>query len=197
MQQKQKIASDEEIIIDILKGKDHRYGEILDRYETKLRRYVRRLCSLEDETIDDILQLVFIKAYRNLEGFNPSLRFSSWIYRIAHNMTIDHVRKNKHPLVSLDFTWEDGRALIDVLEDGSKISEDFGTSETLEALETLYCELPSKYREVIVLHYLEGKSYDEISDILRKPPGTIATWINRAKKQIQTHAMESKFTHLF
>lgn len=147
--------------------------------------------------MDEILQLVFIKTYRNLQGFNPSLPFSSWIYRIAHNMTIDHVRKNKHASVSLDFENEDGKALIDILQDDGSVRDEIIAGEQVQALQTIFAQLPDKYRDVLVLHFFEGKSYEEISDILRKPPGTIATWINRAKKQIQASALEPKYIHLF
>jgi len=108
------ILTDEQLIPQILSNADI-YGELIDRYEAKLHRYIKRLTSMEDETVDEILQMVFIKAYRNLAGFDTSLKFSSWIYRIAHNEAIDASRKNKNPSLSLDVEEGEKNSLLEIL----------------------------------------------------------------------------------
>lgn len=188
--------SDEALVQEALASPD-KYGELIDRYETKLHRYIKRLTSLEDETVDEILQMVFIKAYRNLAWFDTSLRFGSWIYRIAHNESIDTARKNKHTHLSLDLEDSDTGSLLDILASDHDTSAESHTYDSREALQEIFAQLSDKYREVLILHYLEGKSYEEISDILRKPQGTIATLINRAKKQFRDLASDEKYQYIF
>jgi RNA polymerase sigma-70 factor (ECF subfamily) len=156
------------------------FAELVNRYQDKLRRYVSRLAKLEETDIDDILQEAFIKVYLNLNDFDADLKFSSWLYRIVHNETINHFRKRSVKYeVGLDieseeksseFWEEEGIKRVDQLIDNEKIKE------TLN-------KLSPHYRDVLILKYFEEKSYEEISDILQKPPGTIASWLNRAKEQ--------------
>lgn len=158
------------------------FAELVNRYQDKLHRYVSRLAKLEETDIDDILQETFIKVYLNLNGFDTSLKFSSWLYRITHNETINHFRKrsvkyevglNIEDEEKADEFWkEEGFKQIDQSLDRAKINK------TLN-------KLPTNYRDVLILKYFEEKNYEEISDILQKPPGTIASWLNRAKTQFR------------
>ena len=175
-----KNLSDAAVVAAALENPDH-YGEIIVRYQAKLLRYIRRISGLGDEDIEDLLQEVFIKAYQNLRDYDPKQSFSSWIYRIAHNHVISNFRKLKaRPEVSHS---TDDEAIAPALavdlgiEDG--VDQQLRRSTILQALQ----KLESRYREVIILRYFEDKSYEEISEILQKPIGTIGTLINRAHKQ--------------
>ena len=188
--------TDEQLVTDILANPE-KYGELIDRYESRLRRHVSRITSLEDETVDEILQMVFIKAYKNLAGFRTSLKFSSWIYRIAHNEAIDVTRKNKHTVVSIDANDDDSQSLLDKIASSDDVGCEATRTESLEAVSKIFSKMPDKYREVLILHFLEDKSYEQISDILRKPMGTVATLINRAKKQFKAGASDPEYQCLF
>ncbi|MEA3429111.1 MAG: RNA polymerase sigma factor [Thermodesulfobacteriota bacterium] len=153
----------------------------MKRYEIKLLRYIRRLTTVSQEESEDIIQEVFIKVYRNLNGFNQKLKFSSWIYRIAHNEIINQYRKTKLRSSVIPLNIEDEANLIGSINDTIEIDGAYENLENAERVRKALAELPDKYREILVLRYLEDKSYNEISDILRKPPGTVATQINRAK----------------
>lgn len=173
--------TDEEIVSLVLKDKDY-FSNIVLRYEAPLRRYVRRLLLLTNEECDDLLQDIFVKAYSNINSFNVSLKFSSWIYRIAHNESISHYRKKK--IRSGQISLEDDPELvsglmseIDIFEDSQK---EMDKTVLLEAIE----EINVKYREIIILKFFEEKDYTEISDILKIPSGTVATWLSRAKKEL-------------
>lgn len=154
------------------------YACLVNRYTEALRRYVLRLGSTNFD-VEDILQEVFLSAYLHLNGFNRDLKFSSWIYRIAHNQTIDFFRrKNIRPTVELtELTpWQE------MARDscpGCVIDQEI----LKQKVEIILQKLDPKYREIIVLKYFEEKDYTEMSDILKKPMGTIATLVNRAKKQ--------------
>lgn len=163
------------------------FGHIIDKYENPLKRYIRRVARPNEDDLDILLQDVFIKVYENLNDFDQTLPFSSWIYRIAHNESIDFLRKKKYFGGSLDDISNDdeGVSLIDTLSSDTDIVTETDTKYIKKCIEAVLDDLEPKYRSVLVLKFLEEKDYNEISDILRKPPGTIATLIHRAKKEFR------------
>jgi len=172
--------TDKELVKLSLKNKDF-FAYIIDRYEDKLLRYIKRITNLREDDLIDILQDIFLKVYLNLNDFDSRLSFSSWIYRIAHNQVIDTYRKNKSRPHGNSIDVED-----EVLEN---FMNDFDFTKNLdlfflkENVDNILNKLSYKYKEILVLKFFEEKSYKEISDILRKPLGTVAVLINRAKKQ--------------
>ena len=163
------------------------FAELVDRYESKLLRYIQRLTGLPTNQAEDVLQEVFIKIYKNLNNFDPSLKFSSWAYRITHNESINHIKKQKNhdPLETDD---EDALNLIEILESESDTQKEAIQKETAARVWAALQKLPKKYRDVLILYYLEDQDYAAISDILKKPSGTVATLLNRAK---------AKFKHIY
>lgn len=179
-----KELSDVKLLQLSLGNKDYFYY-LIKRYEQKLSGYIKRLTNVNKEELEDILQDIFIKVYCNLNGFNQDLKFSSWIYHIAHNEVINHFHKNKSGITMAPFTFDknDICHLSELIIDTNNPCEDLISQENEDKIVKVLSNLPNKYREVLVLFYFEGKKYDEISDILRKPPGTVATMINRAKSK--------------
>jgi RNA polymerase sigma-70 factor (ECF subfamily) len=164
--------TDEEIVEKIRLNDRDLYAVIIDRYKNKLLRYAGNLVHDEDKA-SHIVQDSLVKAYINLNGFNTKYKFSSWIYRIVHNEAINIIKKHKKEIPLLDdFDFESE-------ED---IAKDFDKKEMIIYLEKCLDSIPLMYSEPLTLYYLEEKSYEEISDILRIPTGTVATRINRAKK---------------
>ena len=109
---------------------------------------------------------------------------SSWVYRIAHNEAITHLRKvAARPAVSMDS--EAGEAIAATLKSDLDLASEADAKMVAERIQEVIAELPDKYREVIVLRYFEDKDYQEISDILKKPPGTVATLLSRAKERLK------------
>lgn len=177
--------TDGELVIMSLKDPDQ-FGKLMERYESKLFRFVRRLTGYDPSTIEDILQETFIKIYQHLNDYNPTLSFSAWAYRIARNESINHFRKAKSSrTVSLDDDNEDTQSLIKVLKDKTDIPEDFKQKESGDEVLKILSMLSLQYRDVLILKFLEEMSYEEISDILKIPMGTVATLISRAKKQFK------------
>jgi RNA polymerase sigma-70 factor, ECF subfamily len=163
------------------------FGRIIEKYQEPLRRYVRRIARPSPDELDMLLQDIFIKAYENLNDFDQSLSFSSWIYRIAHNESVDYHRKKKHFGGSLDDpTGEDeGATLAETIAADDDIILEVDRQYIKRNIARVLEEMDPKYRAVLVLKFLEDKDYQDISDILRKPPGTIATLIHRAKKEFR------------
>jgi RNA polymerase sigma-70 factor (ECF subfamily) len=167
----------DETLIDEIKTKDREvYRILVQRYEQKLMRYAVYL--IHDEHIArDVVQEAFIKAYINLNSFDTRKSFSSWIYRIVHNEALNSIKKFQKETALFEFSD------IPSQED---IEHDFSRKEIVDLTRRCLDNMTISYREPLALYYLEDKSYEEISDILRIPMGTVATRINRAKGIMKT-----------
>jgi RNA polymerase sigma-70 factor (ECF subfamily) len=175
--------TDEEIVRRTLADKEA-FVFLIERYEAKLMRYLERLGVGLREDREDILQNAFIKAYKNLNSFDPTLAFSSWMYRIAHNETMSFFRaKHARPQVVLS---EESEILITELQDETAdttlLAETrLSREELTKALEIL----PQSYRDALTLRFFENHSYAEMSDILQVPVGTVSTLLYRAKRALR------------
>lgn len=182
--------TDEELVVLILKDKKY-YIYLLNRYEEKLMRYVRRITGAGADDVKDILQEVFIKVYTNLNEFDSHLKFSSWIYRIAHNEAVTFLRKNKNKSMMVNFELD--KVLIRTSRADLDIKKEIDQKDFLENIQKIINGLENKdYREALILRYIEDKDYREISDILKKPMGTVATLLNRAKKQLKNELLKNR-----
>jgi len=163
--------TDEEIIENVRSIDREFYSIVMERYQNKLFRYAFNLIKDENKAAD-VVQESFIKAFINLKSFNTKKKFSSWIYRIVHNEAIniakEHQKEIKLP-EDIDF------------KSSENIEKDFEKKEIVAKVEKCLEEMPLLYSEPIALYYIDEKSYEEISDILRIPMGTVATRISRAK----------------
>lgn len=172
---------DTELVKLSLKNSDY-FLCIVKKYEDPLMRYIRRITNLEFEDAEDLLQEIFIKVYTNLNGFDTNLKFSSWIYRIAHNEVISNFRKLKVRPEKINS--EINEDLLEKIKSDLNIEKEFDQKILEKKLNQIINKLDIKYKEVIILKYLEDKSYEEMSDIIKKPVNTVGTLINRARKQL-------------
>ncbi|OGY50101.1 MAG: hypothetical protein A3J59_04775 [Candidatus Buchananbacteria bacterium RIFCSPHIGHO2_02_FULL_56_16] len=164
---------------------------LVRRYERKLLSYIMRISSVGRQEAQDILQDVFIKIYTNLNGFDQTLSFSSWAYRITHNQVISHYRK--HKASAHDVTLEAEGLLERIIADNGADHE-LDLQYQKQHVAAILDRLDLKYREVLILKFLEEKNYREISDIIKKPMGTVAALINRAKKKFREEAARQNVT---
>jgi len=189
-EQQYREKTDEELVALTLESQEN-FAYLVERYREKLLRYIRRISAVYLEGAEDILQEIFIKAYTNLRGFDAKLKFSSWIYRIAHNTVISHYRKVKARPQSVSL--EDANELaLERLTAEINIEKDVDTKILREQIEIAFGHIDVKYKEVLYLRFFEEKSYEEISDILKKPKGTVATLLNRAKKKCRVAFEKNK-----
>ena len=174
--------TDEELVKIIRSENKELYSEIVKKYQDKLFRYAVNIVDDSDKATD-IVQQTFIKAFINLNGFNTKKSFSSWIYRIAHNESMNLIKKYKKEVNILpDFD----------IPSENDIESDFTKEETVIEVRKCIKEIPVLYSEPLSLYYLEEKSYEEISDILRLPVGTVGTRINRAKALMKKICKKNK-----
>lgn len=172
--------SDNELVLLALKNQAI-FAILMNRYSEKLTRYAQRISNLRTEEVEDVIQEVFIKVYKNLNDFESDLRFSSWIYRITHNQVISHHRaKNARPQ-----TVEIDDALANRLRAEVDLTKEIIGQDLKVEIATLLAKLKPIHREILVLRFFEEKSYEEISDILKKPSGSVATLIYSAKKELK------------
>lgn len=173
----------DEVLAVLAVTDQHAFGILVDRYQNKLLRFIRTISNVRHEEAEDILQEAFIKAYRNLNSFDQNQTFSAWMYRIVRNETISqHRKRSVRPEGHLD-TQEEGA--LDQFAHHLNIAAETEKSEEASMIRKALDELDPKYRDVLVLQYLEEKDYKEISDILHIPMGTVATRINRAKDRFK------------
>jgi RNA polymerase sigma-70 factor, ECF subfamily len=175
-------------LIELAKVDPESFGLLMKRYQMPLFHYIRRITQLPKEDIEDLLQEVFIKIYQKLNEYNEFLKFSSWAYRITHNHIIDYFRKtNARPKTNSLEEFE----LAKLLRSGSNLEKELVTKDCLEKIKGCLQEIPLKYKEVLVLRFIEEKSYEEIMDILKKPKGTVATMIARGREALTLKMKEN------
>jgi RNA polymerase sigma-70 factor (ECF subfamily) len=175
--------TDSEVVTLCLSNIDF-FAVIISRYEGKLAQYLRRKAILSKQDVEDLLQNIFTKVYVNLPAFRPELTFSAWIYRIAYNEVIDWYRKAKvRTTVHLD---DEDEGLLETLASDLSVEGEVAALHDRDRLRRAIAELDEKYRDPIELRFFEEKDYQEISDILKIPLGTVSTLIARGKKQLLT-----------
>ena len=176
--------TDEALAVKVQSGDSIAYGELMKRYESKLTRYASKFLLSSDDA-QDLIQDVFIKAYENINSFDVSRKFSPWIYRIAHNEFINELnkRKSRKTVFTIDFD-----TFFPNLRANETSDKDSIDRELKEQLLKHVDALDTKYREVVVLYYIEGMEYSDISDILHIPVATVGVRLNRARALLQKNA---------
>lgn len=181
-----KDLNDNEIVAKSLTNLDY-FSCLYQRYEPELLRYMQRISDVDMDEAQDILQESFIKIWNNLNEFDTSLKLSSWIYRIVHNETVSYSRR-KTSFGKDRKTDAEGYKDKLIVDEPETVSED----ESRIVYDVLG-RMPLKYREVLMLKFIDKRSYQEISDILRIPEGTVAIRINRAKKMFREMTDEMNY----
>lgn len=172
-------TTDEQLAI--LSYKNNKYfNEIVKRYTEKIRKYIARIISNWQES-EDVTQEVFIKAYKNIASFNPKMKFSSWLYRIAHNESVNFIKKN-YKIKQIEFKDEIKNDLLIINKDYLKKIID---NENANLIKIGLEKLKISEKEILELYYFEEKTYIEISDILQIPVNSVGPNISRAKKHLK------------
>ncbi len=177
---------DEELVAAILKGREDRFVELVERYQGRLVNYLYRLLRNLDEA-HDMAQEVFIKIYQALEGFDPRYRFSTWLFRVAQNAAIDHIRKRRLKLVTIHRPDPETGERQD-WEFPSPERGPYGHLRNRErggAIQEAIDSLPWEYRELILLRHFGEMSYDEIAKLKEMPLGTVKNKLFRGRQMLK------------
>lgn len=167
---------------------DAAFGLLLKQFQDRVFRLALSMVRNQSQA-EDIAQDVFFKIWKNLSGFHGGASLSTWIYTITRNTCLTELKKRAaHPTVSLEESeWENSTGQNPVLQVSDK---EAGMDADVQIL---LAELPEKYRQVITLFYLEQKAYEEVSQMLSLPLGTVKTYIFRAKKELVRIAAKHHF----
>jgi RNA polymerase sigma-70 factor (ECF subfamily) len=187
-----RIASpaDADLVRRAIRGRDDSFEELVRRYQRPIVSYVYRMTG-DYEAALDLTQEVFIKVYNSLARYRPEYKFSTWIYRIAHNTAIDHLRRQSTREQELTAPAADGgtyeRPIASQAPDPEQLSE---RAERRAEIEDVVQNLPAAYRELIVLRHAHDLSYDEIAEVTGLPLGTVKNRIFRAREAMRGPLLE-------
>ena len=180
----EKAQYDYQLVLRATKEKDQKaYAELMKRYEGAIFHLINRMVFSEDDA-DDLTIETFTKAFKRLHQYTPAFAFSTWLFKIASNHTIDFIRKKKINALSLDrgFTNYDGERMeISVKDDGLDPMEVLQKQERVEKLRGVVAQLKDRYRSLVELRYFEEKSYEKISEELDLPLGTVKAQLFSAR----------------
>ncbi len=167
-----------------LEDKDQKaYAELMDRYQSAIFHLVNRMVFSEDDA-EDLTIESFTKAFKRLHQYTPAFAFSTWLFKIASNHTIDFIRKKRINALSFDrgFSNAEGdRMEISVKDEGLDPMEALQKQERIERMREVVSQLKDRYKRLVELRYFEEKSYEEISEELNLPLGTVKAQLFRAR----------------
>ena len=187
-------AADAELVVRALSGREDGFEELVRRYQRPIVAYVYRMVGDYDAALD-LAQEVFIKVYNSLGRYRPEFKFSTWIYRIAHNAAIDHLRRNNTRLEDLESESDDGGTYEKPLASGQPSPEQLSErSERRAEIEEVVQNLPPSYRELITLRHALDFSYDEIAEVTGLPLGTVKNRIFRAREAMREELLRRGIT---
>lgn len=181
---------DADVVALAQRGRESAFRELIRRYERPVFSLIFRMVR-DRETAEDLAQDTFIKVLNHIERYRPEFRLSSWLFKIANNVAIDHLRRRQIETVSIDgsphaFTAAEIEATsFDVVARQETALEELEARELGSAIERAISSLRPEYRACILLRHVEGRSYEEIAATLDLPLGTVKTYIHRARHQLR------------
>jgi RNA polymerase sigma-70 factor (ECF subfamily) len=179
------MKTDAELVVSALRGSQDAYRELVKRFERPVYSLILRMVQ-DPASAEDLAQEVFVKAFRRLDSYDPQWKFSSWLFKIAHNSTIDHLRRGTPETVPLEAEDDDRGSLGAVLADGT-VEDPLAAAERRDlgrSLERAISLLRPEYRQAVLMFYAHGASYQEICEVTGLPLGTVKTNLHRARKEL-------------
>lgn len=182
---------DDHWVVLAVKGDEKAYSELTQKYQKPLYFHVRKMIRNSDFA-EDLVQDIFLKAYKSLKNYKNDYAFSTWLYRIATNHTIDYLRKKKLETLSIHADdSDDTHATIQLADEDSFTDEPMIRRERKNKVHEAIGQLPEKYREVILKRHIEEKSYQEIAEEMDIPLGTVKAHIFRARELLYKYMKDT------
>jgi RNA polymerase sigma-70 factor (ECF subfamily) len=180
------MKTDAELAASALRGSQDAFRELVKRFERPVYTLVLRMVQ-DPGAAEDLAQEVFVKAFRRLNTYDPQWKFSSWLFKIAHNTTIDHLRRGVPETVPLETGVEDDRGSLAAILADETVENPQAAAERRDlgrALERAISSLRPDYRAAVLMFYVHGASYQEICEATGLPLGTVKTNLHRARKEL-------------
>ena len=185
-----KTASDQEVVAAARNGAEAAYRELVRRYERPVFSLIYRMVR-NRELAEDLSQETFIKVLNALASYRPEYKFSSWVFKIANNAAIDHLRRRELDTLSLegsphaDTPEKLEATALQIGEKAESALDAVANKELGGEIERAIAKLRPEYRTCILLRHVEGRAYEEIAEILDLPLGTVKTYIHRARNELR------------
>ena len=176
--------SDAQLVSVAITGGEASFEELVRRYQRPIAGYVYRMLNDYEASLD-VVQEVFIKVFNSLDRYSTDYKFSTWLYRIAHNAAIDHLRRNSMNAQSIETENADGTYQIEFMSPNPTPEQDRERSEWRNEIGNVVKKLPAAYRELILLRHSRDLSYDEIADVTGLPLGTVKNRLFRAREMMR------------
>jgi RNA polymerase sigma-70 factor (ECF subfamily) len=183
-------VSDHELVTRAQQGSEKAYRELLGRYQRPVFSIIYRMIR-DREQAEDLAQETFVRVFNNIDRYDPRYKFSSWIFKIATNLTIDWIRRKELDTVSIDgsrnaVTAEQIEATSITIASTDETPEELLEAKELgEEIEGAIGKLRPEYKAAILLRHVEGREYQEIAEILSLPLGTVKTYIHRGRNELR------------
>jgi len=182
---------DDHWVVLAVKGDEKAYSELTQKYQKPLYFHVCKMIRNSDFA-EDLVQDIFLKAFKSLKNYKNDYAFSTWLYRIATNHTIDYLRKKKLETLSIHADdSDDTHATIQLADEDSFTDEPMIRRERKNKVHEAIGQLPEKYREVILKRHIEEKSYQEIAEEMDIPLGTVKAHIFRARELLYKYMKDT------
>lgn len=181
---------DADVVALAFEGREAAHRELIKRYERPVFSLVFRMVG-NRELAEDLTQDTFVKVLSHLDRYRTDFKFSSWLFKIANNVAIDHLRKRQLDTISLDGSANASDAdsiaatSFDVGDGAENALDEMEARELGTAIERAIASLRPEYRSCILLRHVEGRSYEEIASTLDLPLGTVKTYIHRARHELR------------
>jgi RNA polymerase sigma-70 factor (ECF subfamily) len=181
----QKVLTDMEVVERVLGGDQDAFAAIVERYQKGLANYIFHMVRHYEEAIE-LTQEVFLKAYANLRSYDRGYKFSTWLYKIASNHTIDHLRRQRAPETPIEVSDEEGFRSYELpLESHVQNPHDcLAMKDLMGHIREAVDDLPPSYRELVILRHFNFRSYEEMAKITGLPLGTVKNRIFRARQML-------------
>ncbi len=184
--------TDGDLIAGVIAGRTDGFEELVRRYQRPITGYVFRLTGDYEASLD-VTQEVFIKVYNSIAKYSPEYKFSTWLYRIAHNAAVDHLRRNSITPQSLETENAEGTYEIQIESRTSSPEQDRERKEWRTEIDAVVRCLPPAYRDLILLRHARDLSYDEIAEVTGLPLGTVKNRLFRAREMMRSMFIERGF----
>ena len=181
-------------LVDRAKANDQRaFARLMEKYRNPLYYHINRIVPDKD-MLEDLVQEVFLKAFDNIHTFDTTYAFSTWLYRIATNHSIDYLRKKKLKTLSIDqpIQTRDGELTMELPDESSDADDNVIRQERAMVIMDAIAALPPRYEKIIRLRHMEEKSYQEIAEIMDLPLGTVKAHIFRARELLNKFLKDKK-----
>lgn len=180
------MKTDAELVAGALRGSQDACRELVTRFERPVYSLILRMVQ-DPGTAEDLAQEVFVKAFRRLDTYDAKWKLSSWLFKIAHNATIDHLRRGAPETVPLEAEADDDRGSLAAVLADETAGDPLANAERRDlgrSLEAAIGRLRPEYRQAVLMFYVHGASYQEICEVTGQPLGTVKTNLHRARKEL-------------